>query len=269
MMRAAVLGHPISHSLSPLLHGHWLQHYGISGKYEAIDTPPELLAERLSQLNEKGYQGVNLTVPLKQQVLPLLDTISPLAERIGAVNTLTFKDGQLHGENTDAFGFVENLHQAVENLAPFLHQAVVLGAGGASRAVVAGLLQAGAESILLLNRSRDKADALAQMDERIHTAEWANRNEALQGATLLVNTTSLGMQGQPALEIDLSALPQSALVTDIVYQPLITPLLQAAKQRGNPIVDGLGMLIYQAVPAFEQFFGTRPEVTSALRETLL
>ena len=268
-LRAAVLGHPIAHSLSPRLHGYWLQQLGINGQYEAIDTPPQDLADRLTQLQQAGYRGVNLTVPLKEAVLPLLSHLSPQAQRMGAVNTITFHANGLRGENTDAYGFIANVQHEVESLKPYLSHAVVLGAGGAARAVLCGLLDAGVQRITLSNRTRHKAEALQALDAAsIQIIDWEQREAALCDASLLVNTTALGMQGKAALELSLDALPVSALVTDIVYAPLHTPLLQQAQARGNRIVTGLGMLVHQAVPAFEAFFGQRPVVDAFVYEAL-
>jgi len=268
MKRAAVLGHPIGHSLSPRLHGYWLKKYGIEGEYSAIDTPPEKLADTLSQLNSEGYAGVNLTVPLKETVLPLLDEITPLAAQIGAANTVTFHAGKMRGDNTDAYGFIENL-RSVGDLTPYLTHCVVLGAGGAARAVVAGLLGAGAARITLINRDRKKAESLAAGRAAIQVEDWEKRDQAIENATLLVNATSLGMKGQPELPLDLKWLPVNALVTDIVYNPLQTMLLKQAAARGNQTVDGLGMLIHQAVPAFKAFFATQPETDTQLRHELI
>ncbi len=269
MKRAAVLGYPISHSLSPKLHGYWLKKYGIEGDYEAIKTSPEFLGERISKLKEEGYTGVNLTVPLKEQVTPYLDQISAKAKLIGAVNTVTFKDEKIHGDNTDAYGFIENLREGVENLSPYLNHAIILGAGGAARAVIAGLLAEGVTQITLLNRTRSKAEALAEMHPSIQVEDWKNSSESLSAASLLINTTSLGMKNQPELELNLESLPVNALVTDIVYNPLHTMLLKQAAERGNPTVDGLGMLIHQAVPAFEAFFGIKPEADKTIRDGLI
>lgn len=268
-MRAAILGHPISHSLSPKLHGYWLRKYHIIGSYEAIDTAVEELSKRLSQLKEEGYSGVNLTVPLKEKVIPYLDEISETAKQIGAVNRVTFQNGKLYGDNTDAYGFIENLKSEIGNLAPYLNHAVIIGAGGASRAVIAALITAGVDKISLTNRTMEKAHHLAKMSPAIKVIEWEKRHESLSDASLVVNTTSLGMKNQPALALNLELLPVNALVTDIVYSPLHTELLKQAKARGNKTVDGLGMLIHQAVPAFESFYGIKPEVDEEIRAELL
>ena len=271
MIRAGVMGWPVEHSLSPRLHGYWLARHGIDGAYDALAVAPDTLARRLSGLAADGIRGVNLTVPHKQAALGLMASLSPAARAIGAVNTVVVgDDGALSGENTDAFGFMENLRHGAPAWSAASGAAVVIGAGGAARAVCHGLLEAGAPEIRLINRTPDRAEALAVMDgARISVQPWAARCEALAGAVLVVNTTSLGMSGQPALDLDLAALPPAALVTDIVYAPLETPLLAAAGRRGNPRVDGLGMLLHQARPGFESWFGVKPEVTADLRAHVL
>ncbi len=398
--KAAVLGHPIHHSLSPRMHGYWLKELCIAGSYEAIDTPPEKLESTLNYLQQQGYKGVNLTVPLKELALSFLDEIDPIAEQIGAVNTIIFSKNKKKGYNTDAYGFIQNLRTH-----PFplnIERSIILGAGGAARAVIAGLLKAGAKEIVICNRNLARAEELikpsplegegwvrgrayhplhvkyakqlrhdqtdvekelwyhlrnrqiagakfrrqqpigqyivdfvcqeakliieldgsqhmnAASDQKrdeymqgegyrvlrfwnnevlqnregvceaiyetltstphptlspkgrgLSVADWNDRHQILKTATLLVNTTSLGMVGQPPLEIALDALPVNALVTDIVYHPLQTPLLALAKSRGNPIVEGLGMLLYQGQKAFELFFRETPEVTEELKHQLM
>lgn len=267
--KAAVLGYPVSHSRSPRLHGYWLKHYGIDGSYEAIETPPEKLSETLKSLAQQGFAGCNLTLPHKEEGLKLVDQADAASRVIGAVNTIVMKNGALLGSNTDAYGFMENLRQ---NGGAFSRErALVLGAGGAARAIVYALLEEGFESIAITNRTAGRADALAEhfADNRLETVAWEKREKALQGVSLLVNTTSLGLHGQPPLELSLNGLPREALVTDIVYSPLQTPLLQAALEKGHRTVDGLGMLLYQAVPGFEAWFGKRPQVTLQLREAVL
>ena len=265
------MGWPVAHSLSPRLHGYWLAHHGIDGRYDALAVAPEGLAQRLAGIAADGFAGVNLTVPHKLAALDFMVSLSPAARAIGAVNTVVVgPDGALAGDNTDAFGFMENLRAGAPHWSAGSGPAVVLGAGGAARAVCHGLLAAGAPEIRLINRTAANAEALAAMDaERITTPAWAARGDALHEAALLVNTTSLGMVGQPALDLDLAALPDGALVTDIVYAPLETPLLAAAARRGNPVVDGLGMLLHQARPGFAAWFGVMPEVTAALRAHVL
>ncbi|MEO0034339.1 MAG: hypothetical protein RLZZ501_362 [Pseudomonadota bacterium] len=264
---AGVLGWPVAHSRSPRLHGYWIDRLGLDAAYLPLAVAPEHLAQAVRALPRLGFRGANLTIPHKEAVLPLLDAIEPLAARIGAVNTLVIdEDGRITGRNTDAFGFLENLRRNAPSWRPAAGPAMVIGAGGAARAVIAALTEAGVPEIRLVNRSRVRAEQLAAtLGGPIHVAEWADRADQLDGAALLVNTTSLGMHGQPPLDLDLAALPVTAIVTDIVYVPLETPLLAAARRRGHPVVDGLGMLLWQAVPGFEAWFGARPEVDEALR----
>lgn len=270
MIRAGVMGWPVEHSRSPLLHGFWLKQHGIDGTYELLPVRPERLRAALHGLAAQGFAGCNLTVPHKQAALAVVDHIDATAARIGAVNTVIIRrDGTLDGRNTDAFGFRENLRAAQPTWRGGAGPAVVLGAGGAARAVVAALLDDGAPEIRLVNRSRAHAAALAAaLGGPITVIDWSRRATALGNAALLVNTTSLGMTGQPPLDLALDTLPQTALVNDIVYAPLETPLLSAARQRGNPVVDGLGMLLHQARPAFAAWFGVTPAVTPALRQAV-
>lgn len=275
MRKACIIGFPVSHSLSPRLHNYWLKQYGIDGEYDAWEVIPEHLASVLPQLKKKGYIGCNLTLPHKEIVLPLLATLDEEASQIGAANTLVVKpDGTLHGKNTDAYGFMENIrtHTSLAKK----NRAVVLGAGGAARAVVKALVDEGFGQIVICNRSGEKADNLIRAfttagssNKRLSSVSWEERDEALRHADLLVNATSLGMKGKEPLLLDMRALPRQAVVNDIVYSPLETPLLKAARERGNTAIDGLGMLLWQAVPAFEAWFGVRPEVTKELRDSLL
>lgn len=269
---AGVMGWPVSHSKSPRLHGYWLAKYGIDGSYMPLPVEPKNFQAALNSLRNLGFSGVNVTIPQKEMAMPECDELSERARRIGAVNTVTFaKDGRMLGDNTDGFGFIENLHQEAPDIAFCSGPAVVLGAGGASRAVLVALLDEGSPEIRIANRTRKRADDLAAEinDPRITVIDWPVAPTALENASLVVNTTSLGMVGQPALEIDLTGLPPSALVTDIVYAPLMTDLLMQAKKRGNPIVDGLGMLLHQARPGFHRWFGIDPEVTQELRDFVL
>lgn len=268
---AGVIGWPVGHSRSPRLHGYWLEKMGIDGAYLPLAVAPDDLAEAIRALPKLGFRGVNLTIPHKEAVIPLLDTIDPVAARIGAVNTLIIKeDGTIEGRNTDAYGFLENVRRGAPDWLPQDGPAVVIGAGGAARAVIAALTDAGVGELRLVNRSRDRAERLAQdLGGPIVVGDWNSRADLLDGAALVVNTTSLGMMGQPPLNLDLVALPISAVVTDIVYVPLETPLLAAARRRGNRSVDGLGMLLWQAVPGFTAWFGHQPEVTDALRAFVL
>lgn len=265
--KTAVLGHPVSHSLSPRLHGYWLKQYAIKGSYEAKDVLPEALGDVLTSLSADGYRGVNLTVPHKETALSWINKIDDTAARIGAVNTVVVcQDGTLSATNTDAYGFIENLRAQVGELSPFFKKTVILGAGGAARAACVALMDAGAEEIILINRSRDKAEKIkTDLGGNIQTGDWEKRDSLLFGAGLLVNATSLGMKKMPPLELSLENLPQAALVTDIVYNPLTTPLLRQAQVRGNKVVDGIGMLLYQAQKAFELWHGILPEVDDALR----
>jgi shikimate dehydrogenase len=261
---AGVIGWPVEHSLSPKLHSYWLKHYGIDGEYSAWAAEPKNLAAALKSLPQKNWHGCNLTIPHKEAALALVDSVDDVARAIGAINTIIVKENKLHGTNTDAYGFIENIRP---HLPARKNKAVVLGAGGAARAVCYALIKEGFASVSVINRTHDKSIVLAeQFGNMISAATWENRAALLGDADLLVNTTSLGMKGKEPLDLDLSKLPTSALVTDIVYTPLVTPLLQQAKTRGNRIVDGLGMLLYQAVPGFAAWFGTRPEVTDELRE---
>jgi shikimate dehydrogenase len=264
---AGIMGWPVAHSLSPRLHGHWLLRYGIDGAYVPLPVPPERLEQALSALPALGFAGVNLTIPHKERAVSLMDRLSPTAERIGAVNTVVVEaDGTLSGDNTDGFGFIAALSESEAGWRPEARPAVLLGAGGAARAVAVALLDAGVPEVRLLNRTSERARALAgELGGSIHAVDWTARAAALDGAALLVNTTSLGMRGQPPLVLPLDALPRTALVTDVVYTPLITPLLALAQARGNPVVDGLGMLLHQARPGFRAWFGVDPKVDDDLR----
>jgi shikimate dehydrogenase len=267
MPRAGVIGWPVGHSLSPRIHRFWLNALGIEGCYEAVVVPPDWLSSMVDGFRLGRWRGFNVTVPHKETIMPLLDQIAPAALAIGAVNTVVaVRDGVFEGRNTDAPGFMASLRAGAALDAE--HPAVVLGAGGASRAILAALGDAGFRDIRLANRDRARAEALARSFPAT-VGDWADRERMLEGAGLLINTTSLGMVGQPALEIDLARLPESAVVTDIVYRPLMTDLLLRAQARGNPVVDGLGMLLYQAVEGFAAWFGTKPEVTPALRAHVL
>jgi shikimate dehydrogenase len=263
---AGVMGWPIAHSRSPLIHGHWIAEHGLLGAYVPLAVNPAQLPQALTGLKALGFAGCNLTLPHKIEALPWLDETDPVAQRIGAVNTVSVRaDGSLYGSNTDAFGFIQSLHEAKSSWQADAGAAVVLGAGGAARAVVWALVDAGVTEIRLLNRSRDKAFDMAQeFGAGVTALDWAERHAALEGAALLVNTTTQGMQGQAALDVHLDPLSAQALVCDIVYTPLQTDLLKRAAARGNPTVNGLGMLLHQARPAFASWFGVLPEVTPAL-----
>jgi shikimate dehydrogenase len=267
MIRACVIGWPVAHSRSPLIHRYWLEEYGIDGAYEKEAVRPEDFAAFVGTLAEHGYVGANVTLPHKEAALRLARTADEAAIAIGAANTLWLDaDGGLHASNTDAYGFITNLDAEAPQWNEGLGAAMVLGAGGAARAILYGLIKATDDKIFLANRTRKRAEALAHVFEpRVEVVDWEARDAALATCGLLVNTTSLGMTGQMPLDIDLAALRQDAVVADIVYNPLLTPLLIAAAKRGNATVDGLGMLLHQAVLGFERWFGVRPKVTPALR----
>jgi shikimate dehydrogenase len=267
MPRAGVIGWPVGHSLSPRIHRFWLAELEIRARYEAVVVSPDWLEDTIDRFRVGGWRGFNVTVPHKEAIIPLLDRLDPVAEIIGAVNTVVaIGDGQFEGRNSDAPGFMASLRAAQSVQAD--RPAVVLGAGGAARAILAALNDAGLREIRIVNRDRARAETLASSFPAV-VCDWADRHHALEEAGLLINATSLGMNGQPALEIDLSYLPASAIVTDIVYRPLMTDLLLRAQQRGNPIVDGLGMLLHQAVEGFTAWFGATPRVSSELRNHVL
>jgi shikimate dehydrogenase len=262
---ACVIGWPVEHSRSPLIHTYWLRQLGIKAEYRREAVAPDHLAEFIGHLAERGYVGANVTVPHKEAVMRLSQP-DALAQAVGAANTLWLDGGVLRATNTDVEGFVASLDAAVAGWAAGLDNAVVLGAGGAARAVIFGLLERGLRHIRVVNRSFDRAVAMrARFGDAVVPAAWDQRNDALAGAGLLVNTTTLGMTGQEALDIDLARLGTGAVVADIVYSPLTTPLLAAARARGLAAADGLGMLLHQASGAFARFFGTRPQVTQGLR----
>jgi shikimate dehydrogenase len=264
---ACVIGWPVAHSRSPVIHRYWLKLYGLEGAYGQEAVRPEEIAEFLKTLGSHGYAGANVILPHKEAALAAADRADQAATTIGAANTLWLDaKGLLHASNTDAYGFMTHLAQEAPDWNKGKRPVMVLGAGGAARAILQGLIEAGASKILLANRTGDRAKALTQsFGPRVSVVPWEERSKALAGCGLLVNTTSLGMTGKPPLDINLSALPLDTIVADIVYSPLETPLLAAAVGRGNRTVDGLGMLLHQAVPGFERWFGVRPEVTPALR----
>ena len=267
---AGIIGWPVGHSLSPTLHRYWLRENRIAGDYVLLETRPEDLKDAIRALPQRDFAGVNVTIPHKQAAARIVGRIDDDARRIGAVNALTVEeDGSLTGRNTDVFGFLENLKAAVTGWEAARAPAVVLGAGGAARAVVVALLGAGTPELRLVNRTRERAEALAKdIDPRIRIVPWKDRARALAEAGLLVNATPLGMEGGPPLDLALDALPETAAVNDIVYRPLETPLLKRAGARGHPVADGLGMLIHQARPCFTDWFGGRAEDSIALRAAL-
>src|SRR5262249_18055825 len=264
---AGVMGYPVMHSRSPRLHNYWMARYGLTGTYVPLAIESGRLAAALRALPALGFSGCNLTIPHKQAALALVDRVDPLAKCIGAANCIVVKeDSSLAAFNYDAFGFIESVREAQPRWRPDAGPIVVIGAGGGARAVVAGLLEAGAREIRLANRTEARAQALAgEMGAAIAIVPWHEREHALGSAAMLVNPTSQGMQGEGELDLSLSPLPRTALVCDIIYIPRETPLLAAARIRGNPTVNGLGMLLHQARPAFHAWFGIMPEITPELR----
>lgn len=259
-----LIGYPVSHSLSPRIHGYWLEKHGIEGEYKLFTTKPARLRQTILHMRRKPIAGFNLTIPHKQAVMDYLDTVDSVATRIGAVNTVIAKNGKLTGTNTDAYGFITSLKAALGDLTPYLANVVILGAGGATRAVIVALQDEGAQTITLTNRTFATAETLADQFG-INALPWEVRDELISDATLLINTTSLGMEGHPPLAL---AAPSCAVI-DIVYAPLETELLKAAKHAGHPAIDGLGMLLYQAQAAFAAWYGITPEVTPELRAHVL
>jgi shikimate dehydrogenase len=264
---AGVMGDPVMHSRSPKLHNYWLARYGLAGTYVPLAITKERLPAALRALAPLGFAGCNLTIPHKQAALDLVDRLDPLAHRIGAVNCVVAAlDGSLAGYNHDAFGYIESIREAQPGWRADEGPIAVIGAGGGARAVLAGLLDQGAREIRLVNRTFARAKELeTELGKPITALEWKDRAQALAGAVMLVNTTNQGMVGEAALDLSLDTLPVTALVSDIVYIPRETPLLAAARKRGNPAVNGLGMLLNQARPAFHSWFGIMPEITPELR----
>ena len=264
---ACIIGWPVDHSRSPLIHNYWLKTYGIAGEYRREPVPPDQFSSFMKSLAERGYAGANVTVPHKEAALALSQP-DDRAHAVGAANTLWF-DGGLRSTNTDVEGFLSNLDASASGWDRDLGKAVVLGAGGAARAVIYGLLTRGVPSVVNINRTPSRAEALRErFGGRVHVGRWDDLNGQLGDAALLVNTTTLGMHGQPDLAADLGRLPGHAIVADLVYVPLSTPLLKAAKARGLRTADGLGMLLHQAVGGFTLWFGKKPEVTPQLRALL-
>jgi shikimate dehydrogenase len=263
---AGVMGWPVAHSRSPVIHNHWIAEHDLRGAYVLLPVQPTQLQTALRSLPVLGFAGCNLTIPHKVAALNLVDRIDDLARRIGAINTIVVEqDGSLTGRNTDGFGYLQSLLDAQPSWRADSGPAVVLGAGGAARAVIVGLIDSGATEIRLSNRSWTKAHDMAQeFGGAVHAIPWENRHDALTGASLLVNTTNQGMHGETALDLRLDLLPANALVSDIIYVPLETPLLSAARLRGHITVNGLGMLLNQARPAFAAWFGIQPCVTPRL-----
>ncbi len=269
--KAGVIGNPIAHSLSPKLHNYWLKRYGLSGSYTALQVTDDNLETTIRALPDKGFIGANVTIPHKVSVLQFAHHVTDRATLIGAANTLIFKeDGRIFADNTDGYGFLANLKQGAPNWDPKSGPAAIFGAGGAARAIIVALADAGVPEILLSNRTRPKAEALrAEFGARIRVIDWVQAGTMLVDANIVINTTSLGMKGAQELKVPLDDLRSDAVVTDIVYTPLRTPFLVAAEQHGCTTVDGLGMLLHQGVPGFERWFGTRPEVDEDTRRAVL
>lgn len=269
--QACVTGHPIAHSRSPLIHNYWLKSLGLKGHYGRVDTPPDQFPDFIRTMRDKGYVGCNVTLPYKERAFHLAEKTTARAKHLQAANTLWFEGETLCADNTDIEGFLANLDQHHPQWDQALERTVILGAGGAAAAIIQGLIERRAERIILVNRTRDKAEQLAarfgatRLPLSVEIHSFDTLGQALAGATFLVNTTSLGMKGQPVLAPDLSMMKPEAIVTDIVYVPLITPLLKKAQDAGLTAIDGLGMLLHQAVPGFEHWFGKRPVVTAELR----
>ncbi|MCE5974178.1 shikimate dehydrogenase [Sinirhodobacter sp. WL0062] len=268
---AGVIGSPIAHSRSPALHGYWLKHYGIKGHYIPMDVAAEDLETVLRTLPKAGFVGCNVTIPHKEAALAIADVVSDRAALIGAANTLIFRpDGKIHADNTDGYGFIANLRDGAPGWQPGAGPAAVIGAGGAARAIVASLLEVGCPEVRIANRTRARAENLrTEFGARVVVYDWVQAGNMLEGAATVVNTSSLGMDGKADFRVPLDALSPTAVVTDIVYTPLRTRLLQEAEAIGCVTVDGLGMLLHQAVPGFERWFGRRPEVTQDLRDAVL
>ena len=268
-INAGVIGHPVNHSKSPMIHNHWIGQYGLKGQYKAIDVAPENLERDVMALIGQGYKGFSVTIPHKQTIMSLCDEVEDVAKAIGAVNTLYLRDYKIFGTNTDAFGFIANL-KTQEKFFQKDKPVLILGAGGASRAIVYGLLQEGFEKIIITNRTMDKANELVLVNpSKIESLAWENNIKPLKDIGLLVNTTSLGMVGKDSLNLNLHELSPNTIVTDIVYAPLMTPLLMQAKSKGCPIVTGIGMLLHQARPAFQKWFGVMPDIDETLLNKVL
>jgi len=267
---AGLLGWPVAHSRSPVIHNHWLAQFGIPGRYVLFPVPPEKLEAAVRGLSALGLRGCNVTTPHKQAIFPMLDRVDDLARRIGAVNTVVVeKDGTLTGFNNDGNGFIQSLRDAKPDWRPDSGPILVLGAGGASRAVAASLAAQGATEIRVTNRTREKAQEIADaVGAAVRIVPWEQREDALDGIAMLANATSLGSAGKPPLEMPLDRLPRDAIVGDLIYVPPETPLLAAARARGNVTVNGLGLLLNQARPAFNAWFGVMPEITPALRAAI-
>jgi shikimate dehydrogenase len=268
---AGIMGMPVFQSRSPILHNHWIKQYGIRGAYGHFPVQIENVETAIRGLSALGLAGCNITQPHKIMAMKLMDQLTPVAQRMGAINCIVVQpDGSLHGYNNDGYGYIQSVKEANPAWRADAGPITVIGAGGAARAVVISLLDEGAQEIRLINRTRSKADELASVNPKVvKSYDWSERHAALDGAAMLVNSTNQGMYGQPPLELRLDALPRSAMVSDLIYIPLETPLLAAARARGHVTSNGLGMLLHQAVPAFEAWFGVKPTITEELRKEVL
>ena len=268
---AGVMGWPVAHSRSPTIHNHWIRQYGLQGAYGLFSVQPDKLEDAIRGLPALGLAGCNITIPHKVNAMKLMDVIDPLARRMGAINTIVVTpEGALHGFNNDGFGYIQSLLDAKPDWKADAGPVTVLGAGGAARAVVLSLLDQGATEIRLTNRTRGKAQALCdEFGSGIKVVDWSERHDALNGVALLVNTTNQGMHGEPELDLQLDQLPTTALVSDAIYVPLETALLRNARLRGNATVNGLGMLLNQARPAFNAWFGVMPEISPELVQAIM
>ncbi len=268
---AGVIGSPIAHSKSPKLHQHWLKRYGIRGYYVPLDISSDDLETAIRALPKMGFVGVNVTIPHKEHVLSIADIVTDRAALIGSANTLIFReDGKVHADNTDGYGFLENLRHGAPDWNPGEGPAAVIGAGGAARAVIASLIEAGVQEIRLANRTKTRAEALrSEFGGKVVVFDWVRAGNMLEDATTVVNASSLGMVGKSEMRIPLDALSKNAVVTDLVYTPLETPLLAYARSIGCRTVDGLGMLLYQAAPGFARWFNAKPEVDEELRKVMM
>jgi len=268
---AAVIGHPVNHSRSPRMHNFWLAHFGLEGYYIPLDIDPKKFERSIRNLPELGLVGANITIPYKEKVLKIADKISDRAALVGAANTLTFlPNGGIYADNTDGYGFLQNIKSKYKDWSAREGISVVFGAGGASRAILAALIEDGASDIILANRTRSRADQLrSDFGAKIKVVEWMKIQNYLSEASTIINTTSLGMVGKTDFPIPLNTLKKNTLVTDIVYTPIETHLLATAAKMGCRTVDGLGMLIHQAIPGFERWFGIKPGDSQALRELLI
>ena len=267
---AGVMGNPVAHSRSPVIHNHWIAQYHLKGSYVLLPVEPANLHDALRGLKALGFAGCNVTIPHKVEAMKAMDWLHPVAKQMGAINTIVVQpDGALHGFNNDGYGYIQCIKDAKPDWRADTGPITVLGAGGAARAIVLSLINEGAKEIRLINRTQEKAQALAdEFGSSVKVLNWSERNNALSNIAMLVNTTNQGMHGQPDLDIKLDDLPASALVSDAIYIPLETPLLVAAKGRGNKTVNGLGMLLNQARPAFEAWYGVLPEITPELHKAI-